>query len=150
MRTRVLCLLVLALVAVPMFAQKAPKSTAGTLTLGTAVNEPIFEFSFGVSQTLGAPGGGGGVGKATFDDFTMTKPLTKASADRFLACAQGRHFPSAVITVLDGKGNAVARVTLTDVLISSYSVESNSEGTVEKVSIVAPPEKISYEILIGL
>jgi type VI protein secretion system component Hcp len=58
---------------------------------------------------------------APFDDVTLTSKLGKHSADLSLAVAQGRHFAEVVITHYAPSGAGI-RITLTDVMIVSYSL----------------------------
>jgi type VI secretion system secreted protein Hcp len=59
----------------------------------------VHSFSWGVtnSATL-APGGGGGAGKATFQDLTIVHSIDKASPALLKACATGKHLKEATIT----------------------------------------------------
>jgi type VI secretion system secreted protein Hcp len=92
----------------------------------------ILSFSWGVSNS-GAThsGGGGGAGKATFQDFNFMSMLQKSSPKIWLACATGEHIKSAVLTLRKAGGDSAGaefyKVTLTDVLVSSFQ-ESGSEG----------------------
>src|SRR5688500_17748659 len=58
----------------------------------------VLGFSWGVSQTgtMGY-GGGGGAGKASFQDFHFTMPTSKASPKVMLACATGQHIDEAIL-----------------------------------------------------
>ena len=60
----------------------------------------IASFAFGVNQTgtFATGGKGGGAGKATFHDISLTKSVDKASPKLFQACAKGTHFPKMIIT----------------------------------------------------
>ena len=66
----------------------------------------ILSWSWGVANA--APigrGGGGASGKATFNDFTFTHHIDKASPSLLKACATGQHIKEATITVRKaGKG----------------------------------------------
>ncbi len=93
----------------------------------------ILSFSWGVSNSGAAThGGGGGAGKASFQDFNFASMLQKSSPKIWLACATGEHIKSAVLTLRKAGGETSAgvefyKVTLTDVLVSSFQ-ESGSEG----------------------
>lgn len=92
----------------------------------------ILSFSWGVSNS-GAThtGGGGGAGKASFSDFNFASSQQKSSPKIWLACATGEHIKSAVLSLRRASGDATGtefyKVTLTDVLVSSFN-ESGSEG----------------------
>ena len=83
----------------------------------------IESFSWGVSNTSGgAVGGGGGAGKAQFDDITFVARTSKASPKLFLAAAGGQHLKQALLTMRkSGEQSAeFYKVTLQDVLVSSF------------------------------
>ncbi|MEW6477243.1 MAG: type VI secretion system tube protein Hcp [Actinomycetota bacterium] len=83
-------------------------------------------YSFGVSNTasLGSATGGAGAGKAVFSDLNFTTAMSSASPKLLLACASGKHFPDAVLTLRKAGGSKGAlefcKVTLKEVLISSF------------------------------
>lgn len=83
----------------------------------------VMSFSWGVTQTGSAGGGGGGgAGKAVNQDFHFTTAVSKASPVLMLACATGRHLPSALLTLRKAGGQAIefVKIRMQDVLISSY------------------------------
>jgi type VI secretion system secreted protein Hcp len=86
----------------------------------------IESFSWGATHTgTLAFGGGGGAGKVQFNDFHFASSSTKASPLLMRACATGQHIKSAVLTVRKagtegGGGQEFYKLTLSDVLISSY------------------------------
>ena len=83
----------------------------------------IQSFSWGVSNTSsGGVGGGGGAGKASFTDMSFQSALSKAGPSLMLACATGRHLPSATLTCRKGgdKGIEFLKIKLSDILVSSY------------------------------
>jgi type VI secretion system secreted protein Hcp len=92
----------------------------------------ILSFSWGVSNSGSvAHGGGGGAGKASFQDFSFASFLQKSSPKIWLACATGEHIKSAVLTLRKAGGETSGiefyKVTLSDVLVSSFQ-ESGSDG----------------------
>jgi type VI secretion system secreted protein Hcp len=92
----------------------------------------IQSFSWGVSNA-GSVAGGGGTGKASFQDFHFHRRLDKASPQLALACATGQHIASAVLvcrkTGSDGKPVEYYTITLTDILVTGVSTEGSSGGT---------------------
>jgi type VI secretion system secreted protein Hcp len=68
----------------------------------------IQSFSFGASNpsTVGAGGGGGGGGKVSVSSFNIIKKSDAASPLLFLACCQGDHYKSAVVTLNKAAGKA--------------------------------------------
>lgn len=93
----------------------------------------IESFSWGVSQ-MGAhgSGGGGGAGKAVFQDVHFTTKVGKASPKLMLACATGQHIKKATLTVRKAGGTQEEyyKVTLSDLLVSSYQSGGHSGGDV--------------------
>jgi type VI secretion system secreted protein Hcp len=77
-------------------------------------------FSYGVSQSASLfTGGGGGVGKASFDVFSFEHYVDKATPNLLKYCAAGKHVPKVVIAackVGDGSQEYL-RITLLDVLV---------------------------------
>jgi type VI secretion system secreted protein Hcp len=110
----------------------------------------VASFSWGTSQQ-GTPsaGGGAGVGKATFQDLHVVMNVNRASPQLFLACAQGRHFKTAVLTCRRAGGREqhdFLRYALSDVLVSSYHTAGQAEDgvPVDEVSFKYAQLKIEY------
>src|SRR5262249_1831213 len=98
----------------------------------------LLSFSWGVSNTgAHCAGGGGGAGKANFQDFSFVKRVDAATPKLMLTCATGEHIKSAVITVRKAGEKPVEflKITLDDVLISS--AQSGGAGAIE------PQEQVS-------
>lgn len=88
-------------------------------------------FSFGVSQGgTFSRGGGGGAGKASFQDFHFTKEMDKASPKLMLACATGDHIAKATLVCRKAGGTQeeYLKIEFGDVLVSSYQVGGSSGG----------------------
>ena len=99
----------------------------------------VLAFSWGVSQSGStSPGGGGGAGKAVFEDLLVVARTSKASPKLWLACASGQHLKSAVLTCRKA-GKApfeFLKITLSDVLISSYEIDgSDDELPLDQVAL---------------
>jgi len=90
----------------------------------------VLAFSWGVSQTGTPASGGGGSGKAVFDDLLVVARSSKASALLWLACASGTHIKTAVLTCRRSGKSALEFLTftLTDVVVGSYEVDSSDDG----------------------
>ena len=99
----------------------------------------VLAFSWGVSQTgAAATGSGGASGKAVFDDLIVVARTSKASPQLWLACANGTHIKSAVLTCRRRGKAAVEFLTiqLSDVVIASYEVDgSDEEPPVDQISL---------------
>lgn len=108
----------------------------------------IESFSWGLSNPGPAAHGGGGAGKAGFQDFSFVTQMTKASPKLFLACASGEHIKQAILTARKaGKGQQeFLKVTLTDLLVSSYQTESSGGDVVptDQVSLNFAKIEVAY------
>ena len=59
----------------------------------------VLSFSWGVANSgSAAPGGGGGAGKATFQDLSIVHGIDRATPELLTACATGLHIKDATIT----------------------------------------------------
>jgi type VI secretion system secreted protein Hcp len=111
------------------------------LKLGDIVGEAIQEkhkdwieitsFSWGVTQSGSfAYGGGGGTGKASFQDIHFTSSTQKSSPLVAKACATGQHIPKAELSFIKESqdGFEFVKFEFTDVLVSSYQLGGSSHG----------------------
>lgn len=110
----------------------------------------IESFSWGLSQTGGfSSGGGGGAGKANFNDISCMKYVDKASASLMYCCAAGKHIPDGLITVRKAgeKPLEYLKIKLTDVLISSVQWGGSSGGDLvtESLSLNFAKVKVEYQ-----
>ena len=111
----------------------------------------VLSFSWGVTNHAAVPsGGGGGAGKATFQDLSIVHRIDKASPQLLLACATGKHLPDATITHRKaGKGQQeYLIVKMNDVIITGV-VHSGSAGqqaaTSETVSMAFAKVDVEYK-----
>ena len=91
----------------------------------------ISSYSWGVANSGSfSHGGGGGEGKATFQDLHFGMPMSKASPKLMSSCATGKHIPSAVLTCRKAGGTQTEflKIKLADVLVSSYQNGGNNSG----------------------
>ena len=108
----------------------------------------IFSFSWGLSNTGSmAAGGGGGAGKVQIQDFHFTKAMSKASPKLFEACATGKHMKEAVLVARKAGEKPVEylKITMTDVLITSYQTGGSAGDIVPIDSFSLNFAKIKYE-----
>jgi type VI secretion system secreted protein Hcp len=109
----------------------------------------VESWSWGVTNSgSGAPGGGGGAGKADFSDLGFTASVSKASPLLMLACAQGKHIKSAVLTARRTGGTEFEFLTvaLEDVLVTSFQTGDGGEGDGGPLDSVALSfSKIDFE-----
>ena len=110
----------------------------------------VLSWSWGVMQTgTLAQGGGGGAGKASFQDFTFTHHIDKASPLLMKSCASGTHIKDATITVRKaGKGQQEYLViVMNDVLVTGVmpSLESEQGVTHEAVTLQFVKVDLEYK-----
>ena len=100
----------------------------------------VLSWSWGVQQSGSmAYGGGGGEGKASFNDFNFTHHVDKASAVLLKACATGEHIKEATITVRKaGKGQQeFLIIKMNDIIITGVHSSGTGEGSVATAEQVA-------------
>jgi type VI secretion system secreted protein Hcp len=110
----------------------------------------VLSWSWGVQQSgTMAHGGGGGEGKASFNDFNFTHHIDKASPLLMKACATGQHISEATITVRKaGKGQQEYLVIkMSDVLVTSVamSVVADESTTTENVTLQFAKVDLEYK-----
>ena len=122
----------------------------------------LLSWSWGVTQSgTMAHGGGGGEGKASFNDFNFTHHVDKASPVLLKACATGEHIKEATITVRKaGKGQQeFLIIKMSDVLITAVnpSAAADAAATAEhvalqfaKVDLEYKPQKADGSLAAGL
>ena len=87
----------------------------------------VMSFSWGVSTNEAATGGGGGTGKARFDDLVIVKQMDQASPRLMLACSSGRHSKFAIFKIVST--NEDGRPTGNNLLVESAASGSPQVGT---------------------
>jgi type VI secretion system secreted protein Hcp len=98
----------------------------------------VLGFSWGVTQTgTFASSGGGGAGKADFEELLVAARASMASPKLWLACASGEHIESAVLTCRRSGKPPVdfLKLTLSDVLIASYTIDADEEPPLDQISL---------------
>jgi type VI secretion system secreted protein Hcp len=94
----------------------------------------VSSFSWGVTNSGSfSSGGGGGTGKASLQDLHCESQTSKASPNLMLACATGKHIPSAILSVNSPTPGAAAalefmKIKLEDVLVSGYENAGAEQG----------------------
>lgn len=112
----------------------------------------VLSFSWGVTNSGVMPsGGGGGAGKATFNDLSIVHNLDSASPLLLKACATGTHIKDAIITHRKaGKGRQeYFIVKLSDVIITGVThggaagqpISENVTLAFAKVDLEYKPQK---------
>jgi type VI secretion system secreted protein Hcp len=85
-------------------------------------------------------GGGAGAGKVKFQDISFTHLVDKASPNLMLACASGKHYPEARLTVRRSDPTTPQEfllIKLQGVLVTSVqsSATRGPEGLMEQVTL---------------
>jgi type VI secretion system secreted protein Hcp len=108
----------------------------------------VMSYSWGLSNAGSLASGGGGAGKAQFQDFRFTSNTNKASPKLFLSCATGEHIKEATITVRKAGGTRLEYIVIkmNDVLISSYQTggSSGEDRPTDQVSMAFAKIEYSY------
>lgn len=110
----------------------------------------VESFSWGEAQVGSSVGtGGGGAGKVSMQDFHFVMRVNKASPKLFLACADGRHLKSAILTGRKaGREQAeFIKWTFSDVLITSFQTGGGASGEVlpmDQVSLNFSRVEVEY------
>lgn len=103
----------------------------------------ILSWSWGETNASANTGGGGGAGKVSMQDFHFTMQVSKASPNLMLACATGKHFREATLTArkAGGQQQDFLKIKLSDVLVSSYQTEGNTNDK----DVPLPVDQISLK-----
>src|SRR5262245_50347565 len=109
----------------------------------------IESFSWGMNQTgAHATGGGGGAGKVSVHDISITKFVDRSTCSLMYHCASGKHIPKGLITVRKAgeKPLEYLKIRLQDILISSVQ-EAGHGGDLlsENVTINFAKFKVEYQ-----
>lgn len=94
-----------------------------------------------------AGGGGGGSGKVAMQDFNFVMRVNKASPKLLLACANGQHVKTALLTCRKaGKDQQeYMKIKFTDLLVSSFQTGGSPEAEIPVDRISLNFAKIEYE-----
>jgi len=110
----------------------------------------VLSWSWGVTQSgTMAHGGGGGEGKANFNDFNFTHHIDKASPVLLKACATGEHIKEATITVRKaGKGQQeFLIIKMADIIVTGVAPSGAGDGaaTAEHVALQFAKVDLEYK-----
>jgi type VI secretion system secreted protein Hcp len=111
----------------------------------------ILAWSWGVSNSgTFHHGGGGGSGKASFQDISFSKYVDKASHALLLACASGEHIEEATLIVRKSGGKApleYIKIKLKKLLVSSVSTggSGGEDRLTENVTLNFAEMEFAYQ-----
>jgi len=110
----------------------------------------IESFSWGMTQTgAHSTGGGGGAGKVSVHDISITKFVDKSSAALMLHCCNGKHIPQGLLTVRKAgeKPLEYLKIKLEDILISGVQHSGHGGGDLlsENLTLNFAKFKMEYQ-----
>lgn len=122
--------------AVDMFLQIEGGKVKGEAQDATHKDEiDVLAWSWGCSQSGSFHvGGGGGAGKANFQDISVTKWVDKSSPILMLYCANGDHFPDAKLTVRKAGKTPVEYITISMKKVLVTSVSTGGSGGEDRLT----------------
>ena len=113
-------------------------------------------FSFSVSKVVSSKGGGGGAGKATFNDIKIQKYMDLSSTALISNAATGKTIKTVVIDEVRDTGEedyVATKYTLTDVMVSSFNQNhatgEDSETGVEEITLNYAKITVDYNAVLA-
>ena len=109
----------------------------------------IKSFAWGATQPGNmVSGGGGGVGKASFNDLQVIARIDKAAPSVMKNCASGKHLSKVEVSLCKAGGSQIeyTRVTLEEVLVTSvqYTAEQSGDAVLVQFAFQAAKVKQQY------
>ena len=108
----------------------------------------IQSFSWGATQPGSmSTGGGGGTGKASFNDLYVVCRIDHAAPAVLKHCASGKHLGKVELSVCKAGGEQVeySRITLEDVLVTSVQYSGDQDGDAMMVSYAFQAAKVKQQ-----
>lgn len=110
----------------------------------------VLAWSWGMSQSgTMHSGGGGGAGKVSVQDISITKTVDRSSPDLQKACCAGSHFKNAKLIVRKAGGNPLEYlvIMMEGVLVSSISTggSGGEDRLTESVTLNFGKVKVQYQ-----
>lgn len=91
-------------------------------------------------------GSGGGAGKVKFNELHITKHVDKASPKLFLACANGKHIKTGVLTARKAGGEQDFLIlTFSDLSCSSFQQKGDQQDLIPEDSISLNFSKVTFD-----
>jgi len=95
-------------------------------------------------------GGGGGAGKVSIQDISLTKWIDKSSPNLMMACSSGKHYPEAKLAIRKAGGEDPVEyliITLKEVLVSSISTggSGGEDRLTENVTLNFGQVQVDYQ-----
>ena len=111
----------------------------------------VLNWSWGMSQSGNMhTGTGGGAGKVSIQDLSLTKYVDKASPNLMMHCSSGKHVPKVTLTVRKAGGDAQVEyliINLEEVLISSLSTggSGSDDRLIENITLTFAKVTVDYQ-----
>ncbi|MCG8907801.1 MULTISPECIES: Hcp family type VI secretion system effector [Pseudomonas] len=111
----------------------------------------VLNWSWGMTQSGNMHvGGGGGAGKVSIQDLTLTKYVDKATPNLMMHCSSGKHIDKAVLTVRKAGGDNQVEyliITLQEVLVTSLHTggSGGDDRITETVSLNFGQVSVDYQ-----
>jgi type VI secretion system secreted protein Hcp len=111
----------------------------------------VLNWSWGMSQSGNMhTGTGGGAGKVSIQDMSLTKFVDKATPNLMMHCSSGKHVPKVTLTVRKAGGDSQVEyliINLEEVLISSLSTggSGNDDRLIENVTLNFAKVTVDYQ-----
>jgi type VI secretion system secreted protein Hcp len=109
----------------------------------------VLNFGYSVSQSSSMfTGGGGGVGKASFDALSFTHYVDRATPNLLQYCAAGKHVPTVEVSACKaGDGSKeYMHITLTDCIITSAGPTGSTDDARVWETVGISYSKIKIEV----
>jgi type VI secretion system secreted protein Hcp len=109
----------------------------------------LLAWSWGMSNSgTFHQGAGGGAGKASFQDISVTKYIDLASPNLMLFCANGKHITKGTLTVRKAGENPLEylKISVDNILVTSYSTggSGGEDRLTENVTLNFAGVKVEY------
>lgn len=111
----------------------------------------VLAWSWGMSQSGSMHvAGGGGSGKVSVQDLSITKLIDKSSPVLMKYCSSGKQFPEGILTVRKAGGDNPLEylvITMTDIIVTSVSTggSGGEDRLTENVSLNFAAVKTEYQ-----
>jgi type VI secretion system secreted protein Hcp len=106
----------------------------------------IQSLSWGASQAASISGGGGGSGKVSFSDLTITAPMDTATPALLKFCSSGKHISKIKVSICKAGGTQVeyATIVLSDVLVTGTQFVGTSGGEAMGINYSFQAAKVEH------
>ncbi len=111
----------------------------------------VLNWSWGMSQSGNMhTGTGGGAGKVSIQDLSLTKYVDKATPNLMMHCSSGKHVAKVTLTVRKAGGDAQVEyliINLEEVLISSLSTggSGSDDRLIENITLNFAKVTVDYQ-----